>query len=169
MRALYRAKESQFWSNRIAGSSGNSKKFWKSISSVLLCDRRTSTHPSPEIAADRQAQFFTDEVNGIRAATENAALPDVHTPRWTTAGRRSGDFHGGCSNNSSAFPTENLRVGSTANIRSARYGRRLLPYPSSILMRAICQAHRRQSLLPQFLERRTPTLMKSKTIDPFRI
>jgi hypothetical protein len=40
------------------------------------------------------------------------------------ADRLSGGFHGGCLKNPSAFLTENLRVGSTANIRSARYCRR---------------------------------------------
>ena len=79
MHALYRVKESQFWSNRIAASSGNSKKLWKSISSVLLRDRCASMEPSPEVTADRLAQFFTDKVDGVRAATANAT-PPTFTP-----------------------------------------------------------------------------------------
>ena len=75
----YRAKESQFWSNRTAACSGNSKRLWKSISSVLLRDRNASMQPSPEVTADRLAKFFADKVEGVRAATENAAAP-TYTP-----------------------------------------------------------------------------------------
>jgi hypothetical protein len=48
---------------------------WTSISSVLLRDRSASMQPSQEVTADRLAKFFVDKVEGVRAATENAAAP----------------------------------------------------------------------------------------------
>jgi hypothetical protein len=77
--ALYRTKENQFWTARIAASSGNSKMLWKSISSVLLRDRNSSMQASPEVNADRLAQFFVDKVEGVRAATADAD-PPTFTP-----------------------------------------------------------------------------------------
>jgi hypothetical protein len=75
MHALYQTKENQYWSQRIAANSGNPKKLWKSLSSVLLRDRNTSMPPSPQVTADRLAQFFVDKVDGVRDATQNAAPP----------------------------------------------------------------------------------------------
>jgi hypothetical protein len=81
MHAFYRERESQYWSVCIAANSGNSKKLWKSMSSVLLRDRKSSMQPSPEVTADHLAQFFVDKVDGVRAATENAPPPTftLHT------------------------------------------------------------------------------------------
>jgi len=72
-RHLYQAKENQYWSGRVTVNAGNSKKLWRSMSSILLRDRNASLQPSPGVTADRLAQFFIDKVNGVCAATENAA------------------------------------------------------------------------------------------------
>jgi hypothetical protein len=82
MHDFYRVKENQFWTARIAASSGNSARLWKSISSVLLKDRNASIQPSPELSADRLAEFFTDKVEGVRAATADAE-PPTFTPNTT--------------------------------------------------------------------------------------
>ena len=49
------------------------------MSSILLSDRNVSLQPLPDVTADRRAQFFIDKVNGVRAATENAAPPTYTT------------------------------------------------------------------------------------------
>ncbi|HSN24299.1 MAG TPA: hypothetical protein VLS45_09085 [Methylomicrobium sp.] len=82
MHDFYRVKENQFWTNRIAASSRNSATLWKSISSVLLRDRNASIQPSPELTADRLAEFFVDKVEGVRAATADAE-PPTFTPNTT--------------------------------------------------------------------------------------
>jgi hypothetical protein len=55
MHALYTLKESEYWSSCIEANSRNSKKLWKSMSSVLARDRNTSIQPSSNITADELA------------------------------------------------------------------------------------------------------------------
>ena len=72
---MYVLKESRYWTSCIDANAGNPKKLWRSMSSVLARDRSTSIQPSPDITADRLAQFFIDKVEGVRAATSDAAPP----------------------------------------------------------------------------------------------
>jgi len=46
-----------------------------SISSVLRRYGATTVLPSVDVTAARLDQFFTDKVDGVRAATENAPPP----------------------------------------------------------------------------------------------
>jgi len=45
------------------------------MSSVIRRDSPTTVPPSLDVTAARLAQFFTDKVDGVRAATENAQPP----------------------------------------------------------------------------------------------
>jgi len=45
------------------------------MSSVLRRDGATTVLPSLDVTAARLAQFFTDKVDGVLAATENAPPP----------------------------------------------------------------------------------------------
>jgi len=45
------------------------------MSSALRRDGATTVPPSLNVTAARLAQFFTDKVDGVRAATENAPPP----------------------------------------------------------------------------------------------
>jgi len=45
------------------------------MSYVLQRDGATTVPPSLDVTAARLAQFFTDKVDGVRAATENAPPP----------------------------------------------------------------------------------------------
>jgi hypothetical protein len=74
MHALYEQKQSQYWSDRIAANSGDSKKLWRSMSSVLSRDR-SGTLASPDVTADKLAEFFHDKVEGVRADTADSPPP----------------------------------------------------------------------------------------------
>jgi len=45
------------------------------MSSVLRRDGATTVPPSLDVTAARLAQFFTDKIDGVHAATENAPPP----------------------------------------------------------------------------------------------
>jgi len=75
MHSFFETKESTYWTHRIKSNSDDPKKLWRSISSVLRRDGATIVPPSLDVTATRLAQFFTDKVNRVRAATENAPPP----------------------------------------------------------------------------------------------
>lgn len=72
MHAFYMLKESVHWYSRIDASSRNLKT---SMPSVLDCDWNASIQPSSIIAADKLAPFDNDKIEGVRAATDDAATP----------------------------------------------------------------------------------------------
>lgn len=74
MHALYEQKQNHYWSHRISEHSGDSKKLWRSLSSVLARDRRIS-QASPDVTADKLAKFFVEKVDGVRADTRDAPPP----------------------------------------------------------------------------------------------
>jgi len=64
-----------YWTNSIKSNSDDPKKLWRSMSSVLRRYGATTVPPSLDVTAPRLAQFFTDKVDEVRAATENAPPP----------------------------------------------------------------------------------------------
>ena len=89
MHALYEQKMNQYWSDRIAAHSGNSKKLWQvsqtqifnCMSSVLSRDR-SGVQASPDITANKLAKFFIEKVERVRADTDNASPPSYSYTRY---------------------------------------------------------------------------------------
>jgi len=77
MHSLFETKENRptYWTNHIKSNYDDPKKLWRSMSSVLRRDGATTVPPSLDVTAARLSQFFTDKVDGVRAATENAPPP----------------------------------------------------------------------------------------------
>jgi len=59
----------------IKSNSEDPKKLWRSMSSVLRRDVATNVPPSLDVTAARLVQFFTDKVDVVSGATENAPVP----------------------------------------------------------------------------------------------
>jgi len=62
MHSLYTTKENEYWTSRIMSNSGDSRRLWCSLSSLLVRDRGTVPQTSPHLTADKLAQFFVDKV-----------------------------------------------------------------------------------------------------------
>jgi len=77
MHALYEQKQAQYWSDRIAANSGNSKKLWRSMSSVLSRDR-SGIQASPDLTADKLAKFFHRESCSITRRHRQLTTAVVH-------------------------------------------------------------------------------------------
>ena len=75
MHSLFEKKEGLYWTNRITSCSGNSRRLWKSMSSLLRRGKSTATKPSSSITADKLAQFFADKVAAVRSETKDAPSP----------------------------------------------------------------------------------------------
>ena len=75
MHSLYVTKEEQYWTSRIASCSGNSRRLWQSMSSLLRRDKSSANRSSSGITADKLAQFFADKVAAVRAETKDAPPP----------------------------------------------------------------------------------------------
>jgi len=75
MHSLYTTKENEYWTSRIMSNSGDSRRLWRSLSSLLVRDRGTVHQPSSHLTADKLAQFFVDKVADVRAATEDSPPP----------------------------------------------------------------------------------------------
>jgi len=83
MHSLYEKKEEQYWTYRITSCSGNSRRLWQSMSSLLRRDKSSATKSSSSITADKLAQFFADKVAAVRAETKDAAPPTFTQHRGT--------------------------------------------------------------------------------------
>src|SRR5664279_489849 len=57
MHSLYQQKENLYWNSCIASNTGNPRRMWKSVSSVLKRDKHTST-TSSSLTDDRLSLFF---------------------------------------------------------------------------------------------------------------
>jgi len=90
------------------------------MSSVFQRDGATTVPPSLDVTAARLAQFFTDKVDGVHAATENAPPPyfslysatQLSSFEDVTDEEDSSEIYAGFSN-------ENMCSGSATNSRSA--------------------------------------------------
>jgi len=74
MHTLFQQKENSYWTTCIASNAGNQKKLWRSLSSILQRDKDSST-PTPLLTAEKLSQFFIDNINAVRADTENSDPP----------------------------------------------------------------------------------------------
>lgn len=74
MHSLYQQKEHLYWNTCIASNTGNPRKMWLSVSSVLKRDKSTST-ACPSLTAEKLSLFFKEKVDAVRAATANADPP----------------------------------------------------------------------------------------------
>ena len=68
----FEKKEELYWTSRITPCSGNSRRLWKSMSSLLRWDKSTATKPSSGITADKLAQIFAEKVAAVRSETKDA-------------------------------------------------------------------------------------------------
>ena len=86
MHALYQEKENLYWTTSIASNAGNSKKLWRSLSSILRRDRDASA-PALSLTAEKLSQFFADKIGAVRAETEGSDPPtfSVHTGKQLTS------------------------------------------------------------------------------------
>lgn len=74
MHTLYLQKENLYWTSCIAANTGNPRKMWRSISSVLKKDKDPSA-AFPLLTADQLSQFFVDKIETVRNATKDANAP----------------------------------------------------------------------------------------------
>jgi len=74
MHDLYLQKENVYWASCIASNAGNSKRLWKSVSSILKKDNDPFAM-QPSVTADQLSKFFRDKIESVRAATNDADPP----------------------------------------------------------------------------------------------
>ena len=72
---VYQRVQHEFWQTIITNSSGNARKLWNSLSSVMGRNRQSSTISSG-LTADSFANFFRDKVSDVRSSTAGAADPE---------------------------------------------------------------------------------------------
>lgn len=86
MHALYNEKENTYWTSRINSCAGDSKKLWRSLTSILRRDKQSSM-PIPSLTAEKLSQFFVDKISAVRTATENSDPPvfSVHAGQQFTS------------------------------------------------------------------------------------
>ena len=74
MHSLYQQKEHLYWNTCIASNTGNPRKMWRSVSSVLKRDKTTSA-ACPSLTAEKLSLFFKEKIDAVRAATAKADPP----------------------------------------------------------------------------------------------
>ena len=72
---VYQRVQHEFWQTLITNSSGNARKLWNSLSSVMGRNRQSSTISSG-LTANSFAKFFRDKVCDVRSSTAGAADPE---------------------------------------------------------------------------------------------
>ena len=142
MHSLYQQKENLYWNSCIASNTGNPRRMWKSVSSVLKRDKHAST-TSSSLTADRLSLFFKNKIDGVRAATANAD-PPVYS---SSSGKQLTCFR--------EYTTEEVR---RVLVRSPPKTCMLDPLPTDILLDLIdiilpyistmCNASLREGILP---------------------
>lgn len=74
-------KEKAYWLAKIAAASGSPSKLWRSLSSILHKDKKSSEEPvSCPHSADDLLHFFHDKVAAVRASTSCTNATDVLPP-----------------------------------------------------------------------------------------
>ena len=64
----------EYWQMLILNSSGNARKLWNSLSSVMGRNRSSSVQPG--LTADAFLKFFSDKVDDVRSSTAGSAEPE---------------------------------------------------------------------------------------------
>jgi len=75
LRLLYEQKNRLYWRTNIDDSKGDSRKLWRTLSSIMGDTKNTSN--SSGHTADEFATFFANKVDDVRQSTSSTALPDV--------------------------------------------------------------------------------------------
>jgi len=75
LRLLYEQKNRLYWRTNIDDSKGDSRKLWRTLSSIMGDTKNTSN--SSGHTADEFATFFSKKVDDVRQSTSSTALPDV--------------------------------------------------------------------------------------------
>ena len=142
MHSLHQHKENLYRNACIASNAWNSRKMWKSVSSVLKRDKYASA-ASSSLTADRLSLFFKNKIDGVRAATANADPPTYSS----SSGKRFTGFR--------EYSMEEIwRV----LIQSPMKTSMLDPLPTDVLLESIdiilpfistmCNASLREGILP---------------------
>ena len=159
---LFEKKEGLYWTNRITSCSGNSRRLWKSMSSLLRRGKSTATKPSSSITADKLAQFFADKVAAVRSETKDAPSP-TFTQR---SGTQLSSF-----NEASAVDVRRVLTSSPAKTCT------LDPLPTSVLLDVVdvllpfscvmCNTSLREGCLPSSQKKAIITpVLKKQNADP---
>lgn len=75
LRLLYEQKNRLYWRTNIDDSKGDSRKLWRTLSSIMGDTKNTSN--SSGHTADEFATFFANKVDDVRRSTSSTALPDA--------------------------------------------------------------------------------------------
>jgi len=75
LRLLYEQKNRLYWRTKIDDNKGDSRKLWRTLSSVMGDTKNTSN--SSGHTADEFATFFANKVDAVRQSTSSPPLPDV--------------------------------------------------------------------------------------------
>ena len=76
MHELYKRKQNEYWKRKVHESSGDPKKLWKTLDSVLGRGRPRPPGGSGGISAEGFSKAFANKVDRIRERTESAPYPD---------------------------------------------------------------------------------------------
>ena len=71
----YEQKNRLYWRTKIADSKGDSRKLWRTLSSIMSDTKNTSN--SSGHTAGEFATFFANKVDAVRQSTSSTALPDL--------------------------------------------------------------------------------------------
>ena len=77
MRRQFKEKECQFWEDRISSNSGNPKKLWRNMSSLLGRDGKSSDF-SPSFTPEDFLDFLEAKVEKVRLETSGGQQPLIH-------------------------------------------------------------------------------------------
>lgn len=122
-RELFAAKEQTYWATQLQHCAGSSKLMWRHLNSILLRDQVT-TPKNNTLTAQLLADFFTDKVARVRAATQ-------HCPPAT--------FLGPCPVSFTTFQPCSLDDIRRIITQSPRKSCQLDPLPHSLLMASLDQ------------------------------
>ena len=73
MHALFSSKERAYWEAKVEAAASNSKKRWQILNKLMCKDVKSQIPDSA--TADAFSKFFSQKVESMRSATENAAPP----------------------------------------------------------------------------------------------
>ena len=71
---VYQQVQHEYWQMLITNSSGNARKLWNTLSSVMGRNRGSPIQPG--LTADAFSKFFSDKVDDVRSSTAGSAEPE---------------------------------------------------------------------------------------------
>ena len=87
--ALFQSKEQCYWEDRIARHSGDSRRLWSDLSSML---GRHSTAATPTFSADEYAHYLEGRVADVRCETAGSPSPEYTRTQYLLDGLRQVTF-----------------------------------------------------------------------------